>query len=74
MSGQVADSQNMVYTVDVTFNGKTFTIMIDTGSSDLWVSSPVPNAVSQNYEAGVSYASGSRPRSSYVCHFGLRGI
>ncbi|KAF8133713.1 aspartic peptidase domain-containing protein [Boletus edulis] len=56
---QLNDTQNIVYTTNVTLNGKPFSIMIDTGSSDLWVSSSVPGAVSQNYQASVSYASGS---------------
>ncbi|KAF9220897.1 acid protease [Gyrodon lividus] len=55
---QLGDSQNIQYLTNVTLNGASFSIMIDTGSSDLWVSSPVPGAVPKNYQASVSYASG----------------
>ncbi|KIJ62531.1 hypothetical protein HYDPIDRAFT_93865 [Hydnomerulius pinastri MD-312] len=55
---QLGDSQNIEYLTNVTLNGTPFSIMIDTGSSDLWVSSPVPGAVPQNYQGSVSYASG----------------
>ncbi|KAF8133716.1 aspartic peptidase domain-containing protein [Boletus edulis] len=53
------DIIDIVYMTNVTLNGTPFSVMIDTGSSDFWVSSPVPGAVSQNYSASVSYASGS---------------
>ncbi|KAG8214531.1 aspartic peptidase domain-containing protein [Butyriboletus roseoflavus] len=56
---QLSDSQNLVYLTNVTLNGAMFSIMIDTGSSDLWVSSPVPAALPQKYQTSVSYASGS---------------
>ncbi|KIJ17962.1 eukaryotic aspartyl protease [Paxillus involutus ATCC 200175] len=55
---QLGDSQNVQYMTNVSLNGAPFSVMIDTGSSDLWVSAPVPGAVSQNYHASVSYASG----------------
>ncbi|KAF8443005.1 aspartic peptidase domain-containing protein [Boletus edulis BED1] len=53
------NNMDIVYMTNVTLNGTSFSVMIDTGSSDLWVSSPVPGAVSQNYSASVSYAIGS---------------
>ncbi|KAH7885425.1 aspartic peptidase domain-containing protein [Phlebopus sp. FC_14] len=56
---QLGDSQNIPYTTNVTMNGASLSILIDTGSSDLFVSSQVPGAVSQNYQASVSYAAGS---------------
>ncbi|KAF8555756.1 acid protease [Imleria badia] len=77
MSGsvsQLGDTQDMVYLTNVTFNGKPFSIMIDTGSSDLWVSSPVPNAVPQNFQAGVSYASGSAQGSVMSATFEFAGF
>ncbi|KAG6377020.1 hypothetical protein JVT61DRAFT_1066 [Boletus reticuloceps] len=45
----------MEYT-DITLNGKPFP---DAGSSDLWVSAPVPGAISQNYSAGIMHRNGS---------------
>ncbi|KAG6374710.1 hypothetical protein JVT61DRAFT_4080 [Boletus reticuloceps] len=44
-SSLLNDTKNMEYT-NITLNGKPFP---DAGSSDLWVSAPVPGAISQNY-------------------------
>ncbi|KAG9315853.1 aspartic peptidase domain-containing protein [Chiua virens] len=77
MSGtlsQLNDSQNLVYTTNVSFNGSPFSIMIDTGSADLWVSRTVPDAVPQDFQAGVTYASGSAAGDVMSATFDFAGF
>ncbi|KAF8443004.1 hypothetical protein L210DRAFT_3502892 [Boletus edulis BED1] len=50
-SSLLNDTKNMEYTTNISLNGKPFP---DAGSSDLWVSAPVPGAISQNYSAGIT--------------------
>ncbi|KAJ3817766.1 aspartic peptidase domain-containing protein [Lentinula raphanica] len=53
------NSADISYYTDVTLNGTTFSVLIDTGSSDLWVVGSVSGAVKTGLSAGVSYAVGS---------------
>ncbi|KAG9315851.1 aspartic peptidase domain-containing protein [Chiua virens] len=68
------DSKNLVYTTNVTFNGSPFSIMIDTGSADLWVSRTVPGAVPQDFQASVTYASGSAAGDVMSATFDFAGF
>ncbi|OAX44350.1 acid protease [Rhizopogon vinicolor AM-OR11-026] len=52
------DDQNIQYMSNITLNGQTFDVVVDTGSSDLFITSEVPGAVDQHYQASVAYASG----------------
>ncbi|EGN98520.1 hypothetical protein SERLA73DRAFT_110062 [Serpula lacrymans var. lacrymans S7.3] len=61
LSGQVTslnDSGNINHYANISLNGKTYETAIDTGSSDLFVTSAVPNATDEHYNATISYASG----------------
>lgn len=53
------DDQNVDYMTNITLNGQSFGVLIDTGSSDLFVTSQVPGAIDQHLQTEVSYASGS---------------
>ncbi|KIK69757.1 hypothetical protein GYMLUDRAFT_34147 [Collybiopsis luxurians FD-317 M1] len=53
------NSADISYFTDITLNGTTFSVLIDTGSSDLWVVGSVSGATKTGFSAGVSYAVGS---------------
>ncbi|KIJ48660.1 hypothetical protein M422DRAFT_28375 [Sphaerobolus stellatus SS14] len=55
----VFDTNNTAYAVNITLGGEKFNVLIDTGSADLWVNKPVPNAQYLGFEAGVTYADNS---------------
>ncbi|KAG9012464.1 hypothetical protein FRB94_006080 [Tulasnella sp. JGI-2019a] len=50
--------QNSNYNVNITLGGVTFTVVIDTGSADLWVVGDVPNARDTGKMTSVAYAVG----------------
>ncbi|KAG8881980.1 hypothetical protein FRB97_008848 [Tulasnella sp. 331] len=54
----LSNANNSQYLVDITLGGAPFTVMIDTGSSDLWVTGSVPNSVNTGVPANVTYAVG----------------
>ncbi|KAI9466602.1 hypothetical protein BJY52DRAFT_1182155 [Lactarius psammicola] len=47
------------YNVNVTLGGRQYAVMIDTGSSDLWVAGSVPQAKDTGATASIQYAIGS---------------
>ncbi|KAG9027593.1 hypothetical protein FRB95_007589 [Tulasnella sp. JGI-2019a] len=51
--------ENLSYFVNITLGGKPFVVLIDTGSSDLWVYGDVPNTSDTGKTAGISYAIGN---------------
>jgi hypothetical protein len=52
------DTNDVQYGTNVTLNGQQFQVLIDTGSSDLWVAGTVPNAGLTGLTSGVTYAVG----------------
>lgn len=58
LQSTLEDDQNIEYMTNITLNGQPFGVLIDTGSSDLFVTSQVPGAVDQHYQAEIGYASG----------------
>lgn len=58
LQSTLEDDQNIQYITNITLNGQMFSVLLDTGSSDLFVTSQVPGAVDQHYQAEVGYASG----------------
>ncbi|TFK40751.1 aspartic peptidase domain-containing protein [Crucibulum laeve] len=52
------NSVDLGYYVDITLGGKPFTVLIDTGSSDLWISGRVENSTDTGTRSGVTYAVG----------------
>lgn len=55
----VENSGDTVYSCNITLGGKEFEILIDTGSSDLWVIGDVPGTKNLSIAAQVTYAEGS---------------
>ncbi|KAJ7758113.1 aspartic peptidase domain-containing protein [Mycena maculata] len=59
-SSPLVDSADLQYTTNITVGGQEFVVLIDTGSSDLWVAAnSVSGAASTGKAATISYASGS---------------
>ncbi|KAL5522149.1 hypothetical protein ACEPAF_2006 [Sanghuangporus sanghuang] len=54
-----SDGADTSYFTNLTLGGKEFQVIIDTGSSDLWVIGDVPGAKNLSIESGVNYAEGS---------------
>ncbi|KAJ7704726.1 aspartic peptidase domain-containing protein [Mycena olivaceomarginata] len=57
-SSPLDDSADLQYTTNITVGGASFDVMIDTGSSDLWVAGSVSSASDTGKAATISYASG----------------
>ncbi|RDB14602.1 Pepsin A [Hypsizygus marmoreus] len=53
------NTADVSYYTDMKLGGKEFTLLVDTGSSDLWVAGRVPNSQSTIYTSSVHYAVGS---------------
>ncbi|KAJ7601198.1 aspartic peptidase domain-containing protein [Mycena floridula] len=58
-SSPLANSADISYQTNITVGGSLFSVLIDTGSADLWVAGTVPNAVDSGKTSGVQYAVGS---------------
>lgn len=54
----VANTFNAEYISNITLGGKTIPVLLDTGSSDLWVTGDVPNSVDTGKSEKLSYAVG----------------
>ncbi|KAJ7914475.1 aspartic peptidase domain-containing protein [Mycena leptocephala] len=57
-SSPLDDSADLQYTTNITIGGASFDVLIDTGSSDLWVAGTVSGASDTGKAATISYASG----------------
>ncbi|KAF7364914.1 Peptidase A1 domain-containing protein [Mycena venus] len=57
-SSPLDDTADLQYTTNITVGGASFDVMIDTGSSDLWVAGTVSSASDSGKAATISYASG----------------
>ncbi|KAG8889977.1 hypothetical protein FRB98_001712 [Tulasnella sp. 332] len=51
--------QNTNYNVNITLGGVIYTVIIDTGSSDLWIAADVPNAQPVGLNTNITYGVGS---------------
>ncbi|KAA1469689.1 acid protease [Dentipellis sp. KUC8613] len=72
-------NNNVDYYTNITLGGQSFSVLIDTGSSDLWVAGSVPNAQDTGKSATVNYAIGQAsvqvtPSSSDPQGKGLIGL
>ncbi|TRM63783.1 aspartic peptidase domain-containing protein [Schizophyllum amplum] len=55
----LTNSADISYYTNVTLGGEQFKVLIDTGSSDLWVAGSVKNAKDTGHTSGVTYAVGA---------------
>ncbi|KAF8073930.1 aspartic peptidase domain-containing protein [Lyophyllum atratum] len=53
------NTADVSYYADITMGGKHYTLLVDTGSSDLWIAGNVPNSDQTQFTSGVTYAVGS---------------
>ncbi|KAH9041834.1 acid protease [Lactarius hengduanensis] len=53
------DAINGSYNINITLGGNQYSVIIDTGSSDLWVAGVVPQAKDTGADASIQYAIGS---------------
>jgi len=59
MSGDLQDQGDVRYYTNVSLGGQQFSVLVDTGSSDLWVAGNVPGAQGTGKTASVTYAIGA---------------
>ncbi|KIP08626.1 hypothetical protein PHLGIDRAFT_34907 [Phlebiopsis gigantea 11061_1 CR5-6] len=55
----LTDTSDITYTTNITLGGNQFSVIIDTGSSDLYVTGTVPGSTDTGKTAGVQYAIGA---------------
>ncbi|KAF9646038.1 acid protease [Thelephora ganbajun] len=58
-SSTLSNSGDVSYYANITLGGASFSVLIDTGSSDLWVAGSIPSAKETGKNSGVDYAIGS---------------
>jgi len=59
ISGQaIANTHNAEYISNITLGGQSIAVMLDTGSSDLWVTGSVPGSTDTGKSVTLSYAVG----------------
>ncbi|KAF8306322.1 acid protease [Clavulina sp. PMI_390] len=54
----INDVQNSQYVANITIGGANFNVILDTGSSDLWVTGTIPNSSDTGTPASITYAIG----------------
>ncbi|KAG5644774.1 hypothetical protein DXG03_007682 [Asterophora parasitica] len=59
IGSELNNSADVSYYADITIGGRRYTLLVDTGSSDLWVAGKVPNSNLTGVSGGVSYAVGA---------------
>ncbi|KAH7927809.1 acid protease [Leucogyrophana mollusca] len=62
----VGNTQNAFYYSNLTLGGRSISVMLDTGSSDLWVTGSVPNAQDTGKSVTLSYAVGTAAGDIYT--------
>ncbi|KAF8158193.1 aspartic peptidase domain-containing protein [Crassisporium funariophilum] len=53
------NSGDLSYYADILLGNQSFKVLVDTGSSDLWVAGTVVNSIDTGHVSGVKYAAGS---------------
>ncbi|KAI6151376.1 aspartic peptidase domain-containing protein [Pisolithus thermaeus] len=69
----VGNTQNSFYYTNITLGGQTISVMLDTGSSDLWVTGSVLNAQDTGKSLTLSYAVGNAAGDVYTAPFSMAG-
>lgn len=69
----VGNTQNIYYYTNITLGGQNISVMLDTGSSDLWVSGSVSGATDTGSSLKLSYAVGTAAGDIYTAPFELAG-
>ncbi|KAI0647782.1 acid protease [Trametes meyenii] len=62
----VANTRNSEYIANITLGGRQIPVLLDTGSSDLWVTGSVPNANDLGKSVSLSYAVGRAAGDVYT--------
>ncbi|OSD07489.1 acid protease [Trametes coccinea BRFM310] len=62
----VANTHNSEYIANITLGGRQIPVLLDTGSSDLWVTGSVPNAKDVGKSVSLSYAVGKAAGDVYT--------
>ncbi|KAF9483492.1 acid protease [Pholiota conissans] len=58
-SVKLNNSVDISYYAEISFGNQTFTVLVDTGSSDLWVAGSVINSTFSGHNASIKYAANS---------------
>ncbi|KAF7314599.1 Peptidase A1 domain-containing protein [Mycena kentingensis (nom. inval.)] len=70
-SSPVDNSADLQYSTDITVGGDPFEVLIDTGSSDLWVAGTVSKGTSSGKAATINYASGGATGPVFLADVGF---
>ncbi|KAI0270005.1 acid protease [Gloeopeniophorella convolvens] len=68
------NSGNTIYAGNITLGGTSFNVILDTGSSDLWVAGNVPGTVNSGKSASISYAIGRASGNINYATLGFDGF
>ncbi|KIJ62530.1 hypothetical protein HYDPIDRAFT_176370 [Hydnomerulius pinastri MD-312] len=69
----VGNTQNAFYYTNITLGSRAISVMLDTGSSDLWVTGSVPGAQDTGKSLTLSYAVGNAAGDIYTAPFQFDG-
>ncbi|KAF8443007.1 aspartic peptidase domain-containing protein [Boletus edulis BED1] len=69
----VGNTQNAFYYSNITLGGRQISVMLDTGSSDLWVTGSVPGAHDTGNSLTLSYSVGNAAGDVYTAPFQFDG-
>ncbi|TFY75627.1 hypothetical protein EWM64_g8383, partial [Hericium alpestre] len=71
MEGLQNSNNNVDYYTNITLSGQSYSCLIDTGSSDLWVAGSVPNSNDTGKKTSVNYAIGAVQGPIKTADFGF---
>ncbi|KAI0632395.1 acid protease [Trametes polyzona] len=69
----VANTRNSEYIANITLGGRQIPVLLDTGSSDLWVTGSVPNSKDLGKSLSLSYAVGKASGDVYTAKMDFAG-
>ncbi|KAG1855898.1 aspartic peptidase domain-containing protein [Suillus tomentosus] len=69
----VGNTQNAFYYTNIMLGGQNISVMLDTGSSDLWVTGSIPGATDTGSSLKLSYAVGTAAGDIYTAPFEFAG-